>query len=181
MAAISTDNAVRVYNCADWDAFLREARTTRYISDGSESHHIARMEMFRGHAEGDWRLSSTLERALSLPPQEVRVDDKTFDKPHLRMTNGVDWYNDECKSILQRFANNAAGLPGFSEDAPEINKWLVGRHYGLLSPYLDWTASPFVAAFFALDKIYRNFSGLRSNYWDVETFQRIFGKRRSLS
>jgi|SRR5215831_3621772 len=175
MAAISTTNNIRIYNCTDWDAFLREARITRYTTDGSGSHHIPRIVMFRGHAELGWHLSSTLERALSLPPQNVTIDGRVFDKPHLRMIAGDNWYSNECQHILERFTKNASGLPTFKEDAPEISKWLIGRHYGLHSPYLDWTASPFVAAFFALEKVYNNFSGLRTYYPMHYTVAFMFG------
>ena len=152
--AESTDNKVRVIACEDWATFTKEVKKTRVLLKEDRSFRAARSVFFRGHAKTDWLLSSTLERSM-------RIEGTSS---HLRSVNGTTWFKDQCNHILQKFIASASGMPGFRESAGELDHWMLGRHFGLLSPFLDWTTSPFVAAFFALEEVYDRFAGLRSHY-----------------
>lgn len=89
--------------------------------------------IYRGQAKSDWTLQATLDRA----------------RPG-------GFANDEERAqyqaqLLADFRREAIGLEHFSQrESPEGEALeLLARHHGLPSMILDWTRSPFVAAFFA--------------------------------
>jgi FRG domain len=106
------------------------------------------------------RRAKEFERELEMFRWEVDAGTQFF----YAWLNETAWYKDQCDYILQKFIASASGMQGFRESAGELDYWMLGRRFGLLSPFLDWTTSPFVAAFFALEVIYRRFAGLRSHY-----------------
>lgn len=85
--------------------------------------------VFRGHASENWKLESTLKR---------KVND-----------SGVEGL--ETKT-LERFKKHCLGRRG--HNPPKLSEsewWALGQHFGLDTPLLDWSDSPYVAAFFAFD------------------------------
>lgn len=125
------------------EAIRNEAPTSSHFrvnkADGS-----ARL-LYRGQANSDWKLQTTLERA-GHPT-----------KPLYR-------YMQDCDSARRFLGNVVPCNIAFDPDVPlsseharmgfpnyEYAGYL--RHHGFPSPLLDWTESPFVAAFFAFRRI----------------------------
>ena len=98
--------------------------------------------LFRGHASNKWILDTTLER---------------------RIKGGMSLagYMQLCGSARRYMGNYLPSSLSFDENlSPTYKALWTGfpnfeylaflRHHGFPSPFLDWTESPYVAAFFAL-------------------------------
>lgn len=120
-------STVKYITCKDWDDFA--AKVTR-----TANRHVAD-KIYRGHAEQGWKLASIWERII----QNNETPDKSRDIV-LR------------DNFLERFRELAIGVPGVDTRTIEsqIEWWALARHHGLVTPLLDWSKSPFIAAFFAL-------------------------------
>lgn len=116
--------AVQVIPCSSWDEFKSQLRL----------EHYGPAPLYRGHAQAEWQLASPWERELELSGPRRPEDNKRL-----------------LDQLLESFKDITIGLPGirtFDLHADD-DWWTLGRHYGLATPLLDWTRSPFVAAFFA--------------------------------
>jgi hypothetical protein len=83
---------------------------------------------WRGQSDSSWRLESKLSR----------------DRPEMVQNPG--W----TSLHLSGFKHAALGRQfDLAPEESENRWWAVGRHAGLATPLLDWSMSPYVAAFFA--------------------------------
>ena len=172
------ENRVRRVRCASWDEFVGSVRKTPAIDHDDGSHELGGGVIFRGHANPQWKLSSRLERALHV---NATSEDGSPILGGLRQLNSAEWYEGICSDLLERFKDNARGISGFPGNKSDDELYALGRHFGLLSPFLDWTESPYMAAFFGFIDLYRRLefgasinTGFRAdwvNVWGLRFWQ----------
>ncbi|MDR3544031.1 MAG: FRG domain-containing protein [Desulfosporosinus sp.] len=88
--------------------------------------------IWRGQRSPDWLLESTFNRAL-----------KKFDN-----NNSLGNLKNSRYNILDRRGSNSENMGLESDD----DWWALGQHYCPVTPLLEWTISPFIAAYFAFCK-----------------------------
>lgn len=95
--------------------------------------------VFRGQANDSWRLEPSLLRYLPrnvTPQAALELEDKGFDEfssqAHLHLPNEV--------------------LPVMLGQPSLMEWWAIMQHYHAPTRLLDWTQSPYVAAYYAIEK-----------------------------
>lgn len=107
----------------------------RWFADFIQKMLDYRTYVFRGHALDNWKLESTLDRAIKRIPKERR------DQARLAHLDNF------------RLATRGRRGPHPRDYHNEDEWWALGQHHGLSTPLLDWTESPFVALYFAFSEI----------------------------
>lgn len=114
-------------------------------SKGGPGRYVSPL-LFRGHSQSSWPLDTTLERRGFADMSVIK---------YLRIVTSLS-------SQVSAVTDRSWSLPDFSEMEHQVHRirqslWAIPayeyliylRHHGFPSPLLDWSASPYVAAFFA--------------------------------
>ena len=131
----------------NWQAFEEKLRELRESKIAGKKPQF----LFRGISDSAWQLATTLERA----GQEGVAISRYYRlisslRPQIETFTGNKWdiaRFPEVEKLLQEYDAWADHkFPGQTE----YSYMVYLRHHGFPSPLLDWTKSPYVAAFFAL-------------------------------
>jgi hypothetical protein len=112
---------------------------------------------WRGQMDPNWPLASAFEReilALNGGWKENASKMYPYDGRYMRDGEPIwekDFYQSMRDRYLQAFERAASGLRGPNPARLKRDQWwALGRHYGLVTPLLDWSEKPYIAAFFVL-------------------------------
>lgn len=107
--------------------------------------------LFRGHADSRWALTTTLERR-GYDRMEIAKYYRMIGRaqPQIESITGARFECPTYPEILKLVESYDAFSLGLSGGRFPGYSFLIHlRHHGFPSPLLDWTRSPYVAAFFA--------------------------------
>lgn len=120
----SINSGIRSYRLDSWRAY----------GDFIDQKVNSADYIFRGHSNKTWKLEPTFNRFF----------EKSGDDYHTKRDIHLQAFMNYSKARL-RFEHH------FQLQTKE-DWWALGQHHGLLTPLLDWTESPFIAAYFAFAK-----------------------------
>lgn len=109
-----------------WSEFKRDLFVELFGTDRFQPGRY----LFRGAADANWALCSSFDRRFAGLPPERRM--ALWDQLVLHWRQGC--------------AETGVPEPVLADDR---KLWALGQHHGLPTRLLDWTTSPYIAAFFA--------------------------------
>ncbi|MBL7152488.1 MAG: FRG domain-containing protein [Phycisphaerae bacterium] len=146
---------MQIKNLKTWEEFEEELVELNIETERlrEEGRGFVSPILFRGQSDSKWRLDSTLKRAVrgmvfSTYLERIRNIENT-----ISTYTCSDWkISSKIGSYLKKADWNWLLLLSESDFLAIVEFMVYLRHHGFLSPLLDWSNSPYVAAFFAFDR-----------------------------
>jgi FRG domain len=144
---------MQVKDLNSWEELLDAVESLRDIRRTTSQHYQVPTSplLYRGQADHEWKLESTLERRVTFPhsfSSYFRVISMV--KPQIEAFTANRW-NLSPLPTLHRWADKYDNLK--LKDFPGYEFMIYLRHHGFPSPLLDWSRSLYVAAYFAFSRV----------------------------
>ena len=142
---------MHVTDASSWDQFpswlqTLEDERRRLVA---QAQYPVSTFLFRGQGNASWKLATTLERAYPHMLRGIDYYQAAYTARHaIEAHTGKSW--DMPDTQVYSVGTRKLG-PMVAENLPAMEYLAYLRHHAFPSPLLDWTASPFVAAYFAFE------------------------------
>lgn len=130
---IAAEDGIVTFSLLSWSSFFDFVETEVCSTANSRTY------IWRGQRHPDWSLSTTLDRL--------------FGRLGL-LTATASVLESRSADHLEAFKYASRGRRGSNPALLSENEWwALGQHFGLATPLLDWTRSPFAALYFAFEEL----------------------------
>ena len=164
---------IREHRIETWREFCEHVAT---LSVNHSPAQGATSFQFRGQANADWKLETTLERTISGTMRIRQYHACAFKvQAHLEAESNRKWKIPGLEDLLEDSHFERLYFTNRDDDLHQYMAYL--RHHGFPSPLLDWTNSPYVAAFFA----FRSVPSPRSDRVAIYAYQARTGQSQAMS
>jgi len=141
---------IELKSWSDFSAAIERIRVEHgtYFDEIAETERQNRV-LFRGQSDSSWDLKTTLDRVQPHIPIAIyyRFVERIYDE--LQSVTGKQW---TFESFVDRQIDPKVPVPPTFIKLPSYELLVYLRHHGFPSPLLDWTSSPYIAAFFAMEE-----------------------------
>lgn len=135
-----------------WNEFAKEIGNlrTKYGTCELAGTEVRNRILYRGHSDSEWPLTTTLERFSTTNWSILLYLHAAHNcKPELESYLDRSWSIPDWPELQQSLPQH---LKASHVSLPHYDYLVFLRHHGFPSPLLDWSESPYIAAFFAFEE-----------------------------